>query len=83
MLRMHIILTVNNEGAGAAQVVHWTLARLRTRRLFPANLHIIQTHLSATRSPSRWVPGALLLGVQRQWLETDNSPPNNVKVKNA
>jgi hypothetical protein len=37
--------------------------------------------LGFTQPAMQWVPGALSLGVKRQGLEADNSPPTSPEVK--
>jgi hypothetical protein len=39
------------------------------------------TVLGPTQPPTRWVPGALYLGVKWQGCETDHSPLSSAKVK--
>jgi hypothetical protein len=39
--------------------------------------------LRPTQAPIQWVPGTVILGVKRQGLETDHSPPSNTAIMNG
>jgi hypothetical protein len=42
-----------------------------------------RTALGPTHPPIQWIPGAPSLGVKRQGIEADHSPPPSAEVKNA
>jgi hypothetical protein len=63
----------------------WTIRVLRfdSRRALGILLFTTasRTALEPTQPPIQWVPGALSLGVMRQGLEADHSPPSSAEVK--
>jgi hypothetical protein len=54
---------------------------IRRQRVFPLTAASILA-VRPTKSLTKWIPGAVAMGIRWQWCTPDQSPLSNIEVKN-